>query len=45
MAHFVVKAMQLYLGPENQQTIILIGVSFYTYGSYGKILNGSTHSQ
>ena len=28
MTHFVVKAMSLYLGPEIQQIIILIGVSF-----------------
>ena len=30
MTHFVVKVMQLYLGPEIQQIIILMGLRFYT---------------
>ena len=30
MTHFVVKVMQLYLGPEIQQDIILLGLRFYT---------------
>ena len=30
MTHFVVKVMLLYLGPEIQQIIILLGLRFYT---------------
>ena len=30
MTHFVVKVMQLYLGPKIQQIIILVGLRFYT---------------
>ena len=43
--HFVVKVIQLYLGPESQQIIILLGLSFYTCSCYGKIRNRNTHSQ
>ena len=39
MTHFVVKVMQLYLGPELQRIIIFIDVSFRKYSCYGKILN------
>ena len=39
MTHFVVKVMQLYFRPETQQTIILMGQSFYTCSWYRKILN------
>ena len=45
MTHFVVKVMQLYLGPEIQQIIVLVGLSFYRCSCYEKILNGNTHSQ
>ena len=45
MTHFVVKVMLLYLGPEIQQLIILMGLSFYKCSCYGKILNRNTHSQ
>ena len=38
MTHFVVKVMQLYLGPKIQQIIILVGVSFYRCSCHGKIL-------
>ena len=30
MTHFVVKVMQLHLGPEIQQVIILLGLMVYT---------------
>ena len=39
MTHFVVKVMQLYLGPKIQQIIILVGVSFYRCSCHGKIQN------
>ena len=39
MTHFVVKVMQLYLGPEIQHIIVLMGVSFDRCSCYGKILN------
>ena len=35
MTNFVVKVMQLYLGPEIQKIIIFIDVRFYTYSCYG----------
>ena len=45
MTYFVVKVMQLCLGPEIQQIIILMGVSLYRCSRYGKTLNRNTHSQ
>ena len=45
MTHFVVKVMQLYLGPEIQQIIILIRLSFYRCSCYGKIISRNLHSQ
>ena len=43
--NFVIKVMQLYLGPEIQKIIIFIDVRFHTYSCYGKILNRSNHCQ
>ena len=45
MTHFVVKAMQQYLGPEIHHIIIFMGVSFYRCNCNGKIPNENTHSQ
>ena len=44
MTHFVVKVIQLYLGPEVQHMIIPIGVIFYRCSCNGKILNRIIHS-
>ena len=45
MTHFAVKVIQLYLGPESQQIMILLGLSFYRCSCYGKIRNRNMHSQ
>ena len=45
MTHFVIKVMQLYLGPEIQEIIVLVGLSFYRCSCYKKILNKNAHSQ
>ena len=45
MTHFAVKVIQLYLGPESQQIMILLGLSFYRCSRCGKIRNRNTHSQ
>ena len=37
MTNFVVKVMQLFLGPEIQQIIILIIMSVCSYSCYGKL--------
>ena len=45
MTHFVVKVTQLYLGPEIQEIIILMGLSVFRCSCYGKILTRNMHSQ
>ena len=44
MTNFVVQVMQLYLGPEIQRIITLLGLSCCRCSCYGKILNENTRS-